>query len=400
MAGTHGDGHFYTGFPFIFFGLLILAGILAFVLHKRWKGLPKIGEKFYNPIVLFLGLWCLAGLLIDAFAHIAGNVDDTFFTPWHAVWYSGAAAYGAYIFYAILPVGGIQQLIREPFSTLKGVEIQHRAGVYGIIIFAVSGFGDLIWHETLGVEENTDILLSPTHIGLFIGLIMSVTAPLWSAWADATSGKNGLSSQLLIVFGAGAAWCVALLMIRYANLWFAPLQSYCYSGSLDFCDNQDYNFALEQGLKSLFIQAALTSAVLAIFLQRWRPARGAMFTLFMFHAVGVWVYSEFDSSNFTMGLTLAIVAEIVAFSYDRIGPKVYIPLMAASQVIVFMIYGVMSVGDIADASYWIEGVNIHVIPFGWSIHSTIGSIVVCASIGWFASLIAFPPQHPKEIEIE
>ena len=398
MAGTHGNGHFYTSFPFIFFGLLLLAGILAFVLHKRWKGLPKIGERFYDPIVLFLGLWCLAGLLIDAFAHIAGNVDDTFFTPWHAVWYSGAAAYGAYIFYAILPESGIQQLIREPFRTLKNVETQHKAGVYGIIIFAVSGFGDLIWHETLGVEENTDILLSPTHIGLFIGLMMSVTAPLWSAWANPKSGKNGLPSQLLIVFGAGAAWCVALLMVRYANLWFSPLQNFCYSGNLDVCDNDDYNYALEQGLKSLFIQAALTSAILAMFLQRWKPARGTMFTLFMFHAIGVWVYSEFDSQNLTMGVTLAIVAEIVALGYNRIGPKVYIPLMAASQVIVFMAYGLMNVGDIAPTSYWIEGVNLHVIPFGWSIHSTIGSIVVCAAIGWFASIIAFPPQNAQKDE--
>ncbi len=62
MAGTHSNQHFYTSFPFIFFGLLLLAGILAFVLNKRWKGLPKIGETFYDPIVLSLGLWCLAGL--------------------------------------------------------------------------------------------------------------------------------------------------------------------------------------------------------------------------------------------------------------------------------------------------------------------------------------------------
>ena len=41
-----------------------------------------------------LGLWCLGGLLTDAFAHISGVVDDTFFTPWHAIWYSGATAYG------------------------------------------------------------------------------------------------------------------------------------------------------------------------------------------------------------------------------------------------------------------------------------------------------------------
>ena len=99
-----------------------------------------------------------------------------------------------------------------------------------------------------------------------------------------------------------------------------------------------------------------------------------------------------------MGVTLAIVAEIFALGYNRIGPKVYIPLMAASQVIVFMAYGLMNVGDIAPTSYWIEGVNLHVIPFGWSIHSTIGSIVVCAAIGWFASIIAFPPQNAQEDE--
>ena len=302
--------------------------------------------------------------------------------------------------YAIMPEGGMRQLVSEPFKTLTGVESQHKPGVYGIIVFAVSGFGDLIWHETLGVEENTDILLSPTHIGLFIGLMMSVTAPLWSAWANPKSGRDGLPSQLIIVFGAGAAWCVALLMVRYANLWFAPLQTYCYSSNLDFCDNSNYNFALEQGLQSLFIQAALTSTVLALFLQRWKPARGAMFTLFMFHAIGVWVYSEFDSNNLTIGVTLAIVAEVLALGYDRIGPKIYIPLMVASQVIVFMIFALMSVSDIADTNYWIEGVNIHVIPFGWSIHSTIGSIVVCATIGWVASLIAFPPKHPKGIEDE
>ena len=48
--------------------------------------------------------------------------------------------------------------------------------MWGIIVFFISGFGDMIWHETLGVESNLDILLSPTHIGLFAGLILSVPA--------------------------------------------------------------------------------------------------------------------------------------------------------------------------------------------------------------------------------
>ena len=78
------------GFPTIYFGLLAIASILLFLVHKRNGTLPKIGEPYYDVIVLVLGLWCLGGLLIDSFAHIAGAVDDTFFTPWHAMWYSGA----------------------------------------------------------------------------------------------------------------------------------------------------------------------------------------------------------------------------------------------------------------------------------------------------------------------
>jgi len=394
MAGDHGDAHLLTSFPVIFFGSLVVAAVVGAMLHKKLNGLPKIGEKFYDPIVLLLGLWCLAVLLIDAFAHIAGSVDDTFFTPWHAVWYSGSAAYGAYIVYAIVPEGGMRQLVSEPFKTVNGIESHHKPGVYGIVVFAVSGFGDLIWHETLGVEENTDILLSPTHIGLFVGLIMSVTAPVWSAWAKASSGRNGLRSQALIVFGLGAAWTVLLLMIRYANLWIAPLQNYCYSPVNSFCGNPSYNTALEIGLQSLFLQAALTSVVVALFLKRWRPERGAMFLLFMFHAVGVWVYSEFDARLLWMGVTLALLAEIGMLAYKKIGAHVYISLVAASQVVVLLVFSLAEAARLTNTRYWIEGVNIHVIPFGWSVHSTFGAIVVCALIGWITSVVAMSPAVP------
>jgi len=394
MAGEHGDAHLFASFPVIFFGSLLLAAVVGGALHKKLNGLPKIGEKFYDPIVLVLGLWCLAGLLIDAFAHIAGSVDDTFFTPWHAVWYAGSAAYGAYIVYAIMPVGGMRQLVSEPFKTLKGVEPHHKPGVYGIVVFAVSGFGDLLWHETLGVEENTDILLSPTHIGLFVGLIMSVTAPVWSAWANASSGRNGLRSQALIVFGLGAAWTVSLLMIRYGNLWIAPLENYCYSPGNSFCGHQYYNEALETGLQSLFLQAALTSVVLALFLKRWRPERGAMFLLFMFHAVGVWVYSEFDTRLLWMGMTLALLAEVGMLAYKKTGPHVYISLAAASQVVVLLLFSLADAAQLTNTRYWVEGVNIHVIPFGWSVHSTFGAIVVCALIGWITSVVAMSPTVP------
>ena len=82
-------------------------------------GSPKPGERFYDVIILVLGLWCLGGLLIDAFAHIGGRVDDTFFTEWHAVWYCGATAYGAYMFYAVMPEGGGGEMLRRPWRAQR-----------------------------------------------------------------------------------------------------------------------------------------------------------------------------------------------------------------------------------------------------------------------------------------
>jgi len=337
----------------------------------------------------------LIGLLIDAFAHISGTVDDTFFTPWHAVWYSGATAYGAYIFYALLPEEGMSHLIRHPFEALKGLEPQHKPGVYGIIIFGISGFGDMIWHETLGVESSLDILLSPTHIGLFIGLCMSVSAPIWSSWVDPESGTSGLKSQMLLIFGVGAFWSVALLMFRFANLWISPIQSFCYSGNLDFCYNESYEDALSFGLQSLYIQAGLTGAMVLIFLQRWTPARGTMFLILTFHTIGLYFYTTFDDNVIYMGLAWALIVELALPLYNKWGPKFYIPFILATQVMVVLVSWFYRAGEISGVNYWFENGDLHVLPFGWTIHSTIGVVVMCAAIGWIASVIGFPPEKPK-----
>ena len=383
-------------FPTIYFGLLTIAAILLFLVYKRRGALPKIGEPYYDVIVLVLGLWCLGGLLIDSFAHIAGAVDDTFFTPWHAMWYSGATAYGAYICYAVLPEEGIGSLIRNPLNVLREVAPEHKPGVYGIILFALSGIGDMIWHETLGVESSLDILLSPTHIGLFLGLLLSVTAPMWSAWADKKSGRDGLRSQILIVFGLGAAWAIFLLPFLYANLWFESLEAFCYDGGRGFCIYRNYDFALMQGMYSLIIQAGLTSAILLLFIRRWTPARGSLFVLLIFPAVGGWFYGEFNNTILFLGIVWAIVAEFMLPVLWKGWKRLFVALVVGSQVVVFMAswWWREDLAKTLGGLYWIEGTNLHILPFGWSIHATIGSIIFCAMLSWLASCVVFPPAIP------
>lgn len=253
----------------------------------------------------------------------------------------------------------------------------------------------MIWHETLGVESNTDILLSPTHIGLFVGLMMSVTAPMWSAWPDAKSGTSGWSSQLLLVFGAGAAWSVVQLLFRYTNLWFRDLPEFCYSGGRSYyCNSSSYGGALEFGLQSFWLQSLLLSGAMILFLRRWKPARGSMLTLFSIQAVSMWVYAEFDQNVLVMSLILAFIAELSLPLFNRWGMQVYVPLVAAAQVMVFMLKWWFEAQSLSNVLYWTEGDNLHVLPFGWTIHATLGTVVLAAFIAWFAVVVAEGPSAP------
>jgi len=390
MSGTHEGAR--NVFPQIYFGSLLVACVLAFVLHRRWGTLPKVGERFYDVIILVLGFWCLGGLLIDAFAHISGQVDDTFFTEWHAVWYSGATAYGAYIFYAVMPEGGVREMLRRPFGVLSDVAPEHRPGVWGIIIFGAAGFGDMIWHELLGVETSLDILLSPTHIGLFAGLALSVSGPMWSAWADAKSGTEGFTSQLLLAFGVGAAWTVLLILTRFSHMWIAPLEQVCYApGGALGCEDR-YEDALQMGLNMIYVQAMMTAGALLLFLRRWQPARGTLFLIGALHAVGVWVYANSGPAVLVQGLIWAVFLEGLRGLWLSGRRHVFMALATGSQVVVGIVAALLALPNTGTEGTWMEGTDLHLVPYGWSVHATFGVVVLAAFIGVVATSIVMPPD--------
>jgi hypothetical protein len=48
-------------------------------------------------ITMLMGTWLIVGVFIDGFAHNHGEVES-FFTPWHAILYSGYVACAVWIF--------------------------------------------------------------------------------------------------------------------------------------------------------------------------------------------------------------------------------------------------------------------------------------------------------------
>ena len=60
----------------------------------------------------------------------------------------------------------------------------YRLSLLGIPIFIAAGFGDLLWHLLLGVEEGIDALLSPTHQALGLGIFFVASGPIRSVLAN------------------------------------------------------------------------------------------------------------------------------------------------------------------------------------------------------------------------
>ena len=131
-----------------------------------------------DTITVLLALWLMIGLFVDGWAH--NNLDqiETFFTPWHALFYSGFTATALWIAWLVARERSAGRTWREAIP--RGYE----GSVAGVIIFGIGGVGDWLWHTIFGIEVSIDALLSPTHLILLTGILLIFSGPLRSAWSD------------------------------------------------------------------------------------------------------------------------------------------------------------------------------------------------------------------------
>src|SRR5579864_6868363 len=107
-------------------------------------------------LVSICTLWIACGFFLDAWAH--GHVPvESFFTPYHAVFYSGMLALAL-----VLAAFWVRNRALG-YDGANAFPRPYRLALLGIPIFVLGGVGDMIWHHALGIEEGVDALLSPTH---------------------------------------------------------------------------------------------------------------------------------------------------------------------------------------------------------------------------------------------
>lgn len=144
------------------------------------------------------GVWIAGGFFLDAWAHGHVPVDD-FFTPYHAVFYSGMLALAIVIATFVLRQRSLG------YEWANTVPRCYRLALAGIPIFVFGGIADMLWHRLLGIEEGVDALLSPTHQILGLGIFFVSSGPIRSVLADRHA--TTLARQLPLALGL-ATWLI------------------------------------------------------------------------------------------------------------------------------------------------------------------------------------------------
>src|SRR5260370_19913085 len=135
----------------------------------------------------------VGGLFLDGWAHTHGRVDQSFFTPWHAVFYAGYAMTASALVASLLSnhARGCPWQLALP--------VGYGLSVLGALIFAVGGMTDLIWHTIFGIEAGVEALLRPTPLVLALGLGLIASGPVRAAWrrSEPLSGGGTQGPMLL-----------------------------------------------------------------------------------------------------------------------------------------------------------------------------------------------------------
>lgn len=142
--------------------------------------LPRVRTRLtWNEelITNLLAVGTLVGVFLDGWAHSKYEIIDTFFTPWHGVFYSGFLAMTVWIGWLVI------RNHRPGVSWRDAIPTGYPMALVGLAIFALGAVGDFTWHQVFGAEVAGERLASPAHLLLFVGGLLIITSPLRAAWA-------------------------------------------------------------------------------------------------------------------------------------------------------------------------------------------------------------------------
>lgn len=319
------------------------------------------------------------GLFIDGWAHNHGFVDDSFFTPWHAV------LYGAILF------AGFALILTHFRNVGRGYRWRHALppgyglSLVGFFIFILGGVCDLVWHETFGFEEDLEALLSPSHLFLAFAGLLIITGPIRAMWPRQTDYSWRELLPAILIFT-----CITSVFTFFTTFAAVTSELIALAGPRP----ESHTLVDIYGIVALVVQPGLLLAVVLFMSRRWRLPFGAITLLFVVNSLlNTWLHIKYtEDFIFAFGAAAAGLLADYLLSGDK--PADIARLRLGSFLVPFVYsLGALFIVHILGATVWAD------TGLWWEIHMWLGVPVLAGAFGYGLSMIMRQPAIPASKSI-
>ncbi len=325
----------------------------------------------YGMVVLCAAF--IFGLFLDGWAHNHGRVDESFFTPWHAV------LYGSFSLVGIFLVGNHFRNVTRGYAWSRALPLGYMPGLVGVIIFGMAGGADMVWHTLFGIEENLEALISPSHLALAVGAFLFLTAPIRSAYARKQTSQSWREMFPLIL---------ALTLLLSFLTFFTQYATYT-GNAFELLGNRprDYWYYDVFAIAGLLITTMLMLGIVLLTTRRWRLPFGAFGLMFGINALlMVWLL-EGNRTQYLLvpafalaGLGVDSLIRILQPSSERVMQLRLFAFIVPFGIALIHLVTLMLIGQLMNGDgLW------------WQIHMWLGVPFTVGIAGYFLSFIMTPP---------
>jgi hypothetical protein len=330
------------------------------------EGASAGGALWVDWIAAALSACFVGGLYIDGWAHHHNKIDQSFFTPWHAVLYGG---FGATAMFLVL------MRLQDRGRAVRALSAGYGLSLVGSAIFLIGGVADMVWHIVFGIEIGVDALYSPSHLTLALGMTLMVTGPLRAAWRRPETAPSLLRAVPMLL-----SLTFLLSVLTFFTQVSHPLVRPRPAG---YGPGAEPLIFLTQalGVSGILLQTALLMGLVFLAMRRWTLPRGSLTLVFALNAAGMSVFN--DQYRLIAPLAIAgVCADALLYS---LRPSVARPwtLRVFGFAVPVLLYALYFATLILTTGIW------------WSVHLWTGSVVLAGIAGLLLSYVVLPPPSSE-----